>query len=84
MSLCYQTCFDPFSKRLGTELNTRALRGVEVHREVCRECIERSVHLHTAKTGIIYDDSMQSKIVATVLGLRGCQAFLYSSQAFPH
>jgi DNA invertase Pin-like site-specific DNA recombinase len=37
--------------------------------EIGRECIERGVHLHIAKTGIIFDDSMQSKIVATVLGL---------------
>jgi len=43
--------------------------GVEVHRKIGRECIERGVHLHIAKSGIIFDDSMQSKIVATVLGL---------------
>lgn len=29
----------------------------------------RGVHLHVAKNGIVFDDSMQSKIVATVLGL---------------
>mgnify|MGYP000063569125 CR=1 FL=1 len=37
--------------------------------EIGRECIERGVHLHVAKSGIVFDDSMQSKIVATVLGL---------------
>ena len=37
--------------------------------EIGRECIERGVHLHVAKNGITFDDSMQSKIVATVLGL---------------
>ena len=28
-----------------------------------------AVHLHVAKTGLVFDDTMQSKIVATVLGL---------------
>lgn len=37
--------------------------------EIGRECLERGVHLHVAKNGIVFDDSMQSKIVATVLGL---------------
>jgi DNA invertase Pin-like site-specific DNA recombinase len=37
--------------------------------EIGRECIERRVHLHVAKNGIVFDDTMQSKIVATVLGL---------------
>ena len=37
--------------------------------EIGRECISRGVHLHVAKNGIVFDDSMQSKIVATVLGL---------------
>lgn len=37
--------------------------------EIGRECIARGVHLHVAKNGIVFDDSMQSKIVATVLGL---------------
>lgn len=37
--------------------------------EISRECIERGVHLHVAKTGLVFDDTMQSKIVATVLGL---------------
>ena len=37
--------------------------------EIGRECITRGVHLHVAKNGIVFDDSMQSKIVATVLGL---------------
>jgi DNA invertase Pin-like site-specific DNA recombinase len=37
--------------------------------EIGRECIESGVHLHVAKNGIVFDDSMQSKIVATVLGL---------------
>jgi len=37
--------------------------------EIGRECVERGVHLHVAKNGIVFDDTMQSKIVATVLGL---------------
>jgi len=37
--------------------------------EIGRACIERGVHLHVAKNGIVFDDTMQSKIVATVLGL---------------
>jgi len=37
--------------------------------EIGRECAERGVVLHVAKNGIVFDDSMQSKIVATVLGL---------------
>lgn len=37
--------------------------------EIGRECLERGVALHVAKNGIVFDDSMQSKIVATVLGL---------------
>lgn len=37
--------------------------------EISRECIERGVSLHVAKNGIVFDDTMQSKIVATVLGL---------------
>jgi DNA invertase Pin-like site-specific DNA recombinase len=37
--------------------------------EIGRECIERGVHLHVAKNGIVFDDTMQSKIVAVVLGL---------------
>lgn len=65
------------------QLVTRAARGdvivvAEVSRlarstlqvlEIGRECLERGVHLHVAKNGIVFDDSMQSKIVATVLGL---------------
>jgi DNA invertase Pin-like site-specific DNA recombinase len=37
--------------------------------EIGRECITRGEHLHVAKNGIVFDDSMRSKIVATVLGL---------------
>jgi DNA invertase Pin-like site-specific DNA recombinase len=37
--------------------------------EIGRECIERGEHLHVAKNGIVFDDSMQSKIVAAVVGL---------------
>lgn len=37
--------------------------------EIGRACIAKGVHLHVAKNGIVFDDSMQSKIVATVLGL---------------
>ena len=34
-----------------------------------RECNEKGVHLHVAKNGIVCDNTMQSKIVAVVLGL---------------
>ena len=37
--------------------------------EIGRECIERGVTLHVAKNGIVFDNTLQSKIVATVLGL---------------
>jgi DNA invertase Pin-like site-specific DNA recombinase len=37
--------------------------------EIGRECIEKGVHLHVAKNGIVFDNTMQSKIVAVVLGL---------------
>ena len=34
-----------------------------------RECIDKGIHLHVVKNGIVLDGSMQAKIVATVLGL---------------
>ena len=37
--------------------------------EIGRECIEKGVHLHVAKNGIVFDNTIQSKIVAVVLGL---------------
>ena len=37
--------------------------------EIGRECITRGVLLHVAKNGLVFDDSMSSKIVATVLGM---------------
>ena len=37
--------------------------------EIGRECIEKGVHLHVAKNGIVFDNTMQSRIVAVVLGL---------------
>jgi DNA invertase Pin-like site-specific DNA recombinase len=37
--------------------------------EIGRECIARGVHLHVAKNGIVFDDTMQSKIISTVLAL---------------
>ena len=37
--------------------------------EIGRECIARKVHLHVAKGGTVFDNTMQSKIVAVVLGL---------------
>jgi DNA invertase Pin-like site-specific DNA recombinase len=37
--------------------------------EVMRRCIEKKVHLHIVKTNIVLDGSMQSTIVATMLGL---------------
>ena len=37
--------------------------------EIGRECLERGVVLHVAKNGIVFDDTLQSNIVATVLGL---------------
>lgn len=37
--------------------------------EISRACIERGVHLHIVKSALVFDNSMQSKIMATVLGL---------------
>lgn len=37
--------------------------------EIMRECVDKGVHLHVVKNGIVLDGSMQAKIVATVLGL---------------
>lgn len=37
--------------------------------EVARECVERQIHLHVVKNGMVLDGSLQSKITATVLGL---------------
>lgn len=37
--------------------------------EIMRECVDKRVHLHVVKNGIVLDGSMQAKIVATVLGL---------------
>jgi DNA invertase Pin-like site-specific DNA recombinase len=37
--------------------------------EIMRECIDKGIHLHVVKNGIVLDGSMQAKIVATVLGL---------------
>jgi DNA invertase Pin-like site-specific DNA recombinase len=37
--------------------------------EIGRECIERGIHLHVAKNGIVFDTTLQSRIVAVVLGL---------------
>lgn len=39
--------------------------------EIMKECVGKQVHLHVVKNGIVLDGSMQSKIVATVLGLAG-------------
>lgn len=39
--------------------------------EIMRECVNKQIHLHVVKNGIVLDGSMQSKIVATVLGLAG-------------
>jgi hypothetical protein len=35
--------------------------------KVGQQFIERRVHLHVAKNGIVFDDSMQWKIIANVL-----------------
>lgn len=37
--------------------------------EIMRECVDKQIHLHVVKNGIVLDGSMQAKIVATVLGL---------------
>lgn len=39
--------------------------------EIMRECVDKGIHLHVVKNGIVLDGSMQAKIVATVLGLAG-------------
>lgn len=49
--------------------------------EIGRECIEKSVQLHVAKNGIVFDNTMQSRIVAVVLALVAAQVrhFLHVS-----
>jgi DNA invertase Pin-like site-specific DNA recombinase len=37
--------------------------------EIMRDCLDKGVHLHIVKSNIVLDGSMQSKIIATVLGL---------------
>ena len=54
---------------IGVSKVSRLARSTLQVLEIGRECIERGVHLHVAKNGITFDDSMQSKIIATVLGL---------------
>ncbi|WP_396435874.1 hypothetical protein [Limnohabitans sp.] len=49
--------------------------------EIGRECIEKGVQLHVAKNGIVFDNTMQSRIVAVVLALVAAQVrhFLHVS-----
>jgi len=37
--------------------------------EIMRVCVDKGIHLHIVKNGMVLDGSMQAKIVATVLGL---------------
>lgn len=37
--------------------------------EIMRECVSKQIHLHVVKNGMVFDGSMQSTIVGTVLGL---------------
>jgi DNA invertase Pin-like site-specific DNA recombinase len=37
--------------------------------EIMRKCLDKKVHLHIVKSGMVLDSSMQSIIVATMLGL---------------
>ena len=37
--------------------------------EVLEYCIEHEIHVHIAKQNMVFDGSMQSKIIATVLGI---------------
>jgi DNA invertase Pin-like site-specific DNA recombinase len=37
--------------------------------EIGRECITRGVHLHIVKNGMIFDNSMQSKVLATMFAM---------------
>lgn len=37
--------------------------------EIVRTCMEKGVHLHVVKAGMVMDDTMQSKITITLMGL---------------
>lgn len=37
--------------------------------EIMRKCLDKKVHLHVVKSGIVLDGSLQSTIMATMLGL---------------
>ena len=64
----YWVCPSLRSSALVSEVSRLARSTLQVL-EIGRDCIEKGVHLHVAKNGIVFDNTMQSKIVAVVLGL---------------
>ncbi len=56
------------SSALVSEVSRLARSTLQVL-EIGRECIEKGVQLHVTKSNIVFDNTMQSKIVAVVLGL---------------
>jgi DNA invertase Pin-like site-specific DNA recombinase len=48
---------------------SRLARSVMQVLEIAKEAVERDIKIHVVKTGMVFDDSMQSKILATILGL---------------
>jgi DNA invertase Pin-like site-specific DNA recombinase len=48
---------------------SRLARSVMQVLEIAKEAVERDLRIHVVKSGMVFDDSMQSKILATILGL---------------
>ena len=48
---------------------SRLARSVMQVLEIAKEAVERDLKIHVVKSGMVFDDSMQSKILATILGL---------------
>jgi DNA invertase Pin-like site-specific DNA recombinase len=56
------------SSALVSEVSRLARSTLQVL-EIGRECIEKGVQLHVTKSNIVFDNILQSRIVAVVLGL---------------
>lgn len=48
---------------------SRLARSVVQVLEIAKEATDRDIRIHVVKSGIVFDGSMQAKIVATMLGL---------------
>ena len=53
---------------MASEISRLARSTLEVL-EILKHCTENQINLHIAKNGMVFDNSLQSKITATVLGL---------------